>query len=812
MNARLRADDPVAEFRAAMLACGTTPPASIIGDGKLHRFSTSSDSADEAGWYVLHLDYLPAGAFGDWRTGLDERWCAKRERTMSATDEARIAIVKANREQDEQRRYNDAAEKSAAIWNAAAPASADHPYLVAKGIQPHGLRVDSNGDLIVPVKSGNQWMSLQRIAANGEKRFQYGGKIAAGYFPIGTPQEAEQRGLIAIAEGVATAATIYESTGIPTIAAFSANNLLLVAQSMGNKYREVQMLICADDDYKTPGNPGLTKARGAARAVDAIVAVPSFAANRPEGATDFNDMRKAYGATAVKACIERALAPPTAETATALPHTDPQSEPAAKISKPAPTPPPQDRDRADDTLKVSRISNIDVQPIEISDSDIANARRLAARHGKDLKFTPERGWYVWDGRRWALDDKCIQAQARAKETAIAIFDEIREAPDRDARMRHAKHSQSKNSVEAMIWLTRSEPDIPVRLTDFDKDGWLLNVGNGTIDLRTGQLRPHAREDLISNLVEVNFDLAADCDQWDAFLWRVTDRNDELYAYLRRLVGYLLVGDVSDQSLHFLYGLGNNGKSVFCEVLMRLMGEYAVTVSPDLIMLKRHGGIPNDVARLRGVRAALMNETSQGARFDEAKLKDLTGGDTLTARFLHQEFFDFSPTHRIIIRGNHKPAINGTDEGIWRRLRLVPFTVTIPEEERDPHLLEALEAELPGILNWALQGCREWQAEGLKPPPIITDAVRAYREESDTLGCFIGEVCQVRKLAQVKSSALYKRYQEFAEAAGERWIPSKDLPHEMQRRGFTWKRTKAGGIYEGLELNFSSIDDASGDGR
>jgi len=436
----------------------------------------------------------------------------------------------------------------------------------------------------------------------------------------------------------------------------------------------------------------------------------------------------------------------------------------------------------------------------ISDTDIANARRLAARHGQDPRFTPERGWLVWDGRRWAVDDKCVQVQARAKDTALAIFDEIKNAADRDIRMRHAKHSQSRSAIEAMIWLARSEPGIPARLTQFDVDGWLLNVGNGTLNLRTGELRAHARADLLTNIVEINFNPVAEYELWDAFLWRVTDRNEDLYRYLRRFVGYLLVGDTSEQSLHFLFGLGANGKSVFCEVVLRLLGDYAVAVSPDLIMLRRHGGIPNDVARLRGVRAALMNETTQGARFDEAKLKDLTGGDTLTARFLHQEFFDFRPTHRIVIRGNHKPSINGTDDGIWRRLRLVPFTVTIPADEQDHALLHKLEAELPGVLNWALQGCREWQTDGLNPPALIAEAVRQYREESDTLGRFIAECCEVRKLTQVKSSALFKRYQEFCEVAGERWIPAKDFPVEMERRGFAWKRTKTGGMFFGLELS------------
>jgi putative DNA primase/helicase len=442
------------------------------------------------------------------------------------------------------------------------------------------------------------------------------------------------------------------------------------------------------------------------------------------------------------------------------------------------------------------------------ESDIANGRRLALRHGRDLRFTIERGWYVWDGTRWAADEKGVQVQARAKETAAAIFDEIREATDRKARMQHALRSQSKGSIEAMIWMARSEPGIAARLTTFDADAWLLNVSNGTLDLRTGILREHRRLDLISNLVPVVYDTNAEWELWDAFLWRIVDRRQELYEYLRRFVGYLLVGDTSDQSLHFLYGLGANGKSVFCEVLSRLLGDYSVTASPDLIMARRHAGIPNDVARLRGARAAFMNETSQGARFDEAKLKDLTGGDTLTARFLHQEFFDFRPTHRLVIRGNHKPAINGTDDGIWRRLRLIPFTVSIPPAEQDHDLLRKLESELSGILNWALQGCREWQRDGLKPPDIVMEAGKAYREESDTLGRFIAECCTARPLAQVKASTLFRRYQEFAEQAGERWMAQKDFPAEIERRGFRYKRERTGTrIYEGLELANVRNDDA-----
>jgi len=231
---------------------------------------------------------------------------------------------------------------------------------------------------------------------------------------------------------------------------------------------------------------------------------------------------------------------------------------------------------------------------------------------------------------------------------------------------------------------------------------------------------------------------------------------------------------------------------------------------ELPTQRRHAGIPNDIARLRGVRVALMNETSQGSRFDESKLKDLTGSDSLTGRFLHAEFFDFKPTHKLIIRGNHKPTITGTDEGIWRHLRLVPFTVQIPAEEQDKHLIEKLREELcPVFLSRAFEGCSEWQRDGLNPPEMVMQAVRDYRAESDTLGRFIAEDCEIGPLAEVKSSHFFRCYQEFAQKPGERWMPAKDLPIEMERRGFMRKRTKTGAVFVGLKRVPQEID---GDGR
>jgi putative DNA primase/helicase len=474
-------------------------------------------------------------------------------------------------------------------------------------------------------------------------------------------------------------------------------------------------------------------------------------------------------------------------------------------------------------MRLAREAGIDIDPADaeaaaqrvadarrdVIDTDLANAGRLARRHGPDLRYTAAGGWLVWGGTHWLEDPKGVRVQALAKDTALAIFDEVKTASDRNELFRHAKRSQAKTAIDAMISLARSEPGVFVPLTSFDTDLMLFNVANGTIDLHTGKLRLHSRDDLITRISPIEFDPDADCEQWDAFLWRVLGQDDELYRYARRLVGYLMTGKTSEQVLHFLYGLGANGKSVFCEILEMLLGDYAIVVSPELVMMRRHSGIPNDIARLRGVRAAFLNETSQGSRFDEAKLKDLTGGDKLSGRFLHQEFFDFPPTHKLVIRGNHKPVISGTDDGIWRRLRLIPFIVTIPPDEQDHQLIDKLRAELPGILRWAVDGCLEWQREGLKPPALIVDAVREYREESDTLGRFIVEHCNTSsKLSQVKSGVLFKHYQQFAETAGERWIAHKDLPHEMRRRGFDYKRGKEGGLYFGIELTAASAPDWS----
>ncbi|MBX9631440.1 MAG: AAA family ATPase [Burkholderiales bacterium] len=307
--------DAVEQFRAAIRDAGLHPPEMIATDGKLHRFPTSGRRSDDAGWYVFHNDGIPAGAFGDWRGGMSETWRADVGRTLSTQEEAaycaRVDAMRRERAAEDARSKAEAREKAAAIWQAASLAPDEHPYLAAKGVRAHALRVH-DGALVVPMREGAELHSLQFIEATGDKRFLAGGRVSGCYFPIGKPE-----GTLCIAEGYATGASIHDATGYAVAAAFFADNLLPVARTLRARFPKVRLVICADDDAGTPGNPGLSKAISAARATGALVAVPDFGSDRPEKATDFNDLARLRGADAVRSAVAAAHAVRDAESTAA---------------------------------------------------------------------------------------------------------------------------------------------------------------------------------------------------------------------------------------------------------------------------------------------------------------------------------------------------------------------------------------------------------------------------------------------------------------------------------------------------------------
>jgi len=371
-------------------------------------------------------------------------------------------------------------------------------------------------------------------------------------------------------------------------------------------------------------------------------------------------------------------------------------------------------------------------------TDAGNARRLAARHGQDLRYCDQLGgWLIWDARRWARDET-FQVVARAKDTVQSIYAEAARELDEERRKAigaHAKRSESERCITAMVKLTRSEPGIALTSQAFDPDPMLINCLNGTLraEGREIKFRDHKRDDLITKIIPVAYRPEAQCPRWLQALDEIFAGNQELIQFIQKAAGYTLTGNTDEQCLFILYGGGENGKSTFVEVLRGLLGDYGTTADIETFLAGKGNSIRNDIARLKGSRLVSSIEADEGRRLSEALIKNLTGGDRVSARYLYHEFFEFSPTFKLWFAVNHKPGILGTDNAIWRRIRLVPFTVVIPKEKRERDLAKRLKAEeLEGILAWAVEGLKLWLQEGLEPPQLVKDATVEYRAEMDTV--------------------------------------------------------------------------------
>lgn len=423
------------------------------------------------------------------------------------------------------------------------------------------------------------------------------------------------------------------------------------------------------------------------------------------------------------------------------------------------------------------------EPRRFNLTDMGNAERFVARHGRDVRYCYLWGkWLVWSGVRWERDDSG-RVHRLAKETVRGIYAEAAAAADegtRKAIAQHATRSEAEAKIKAMLELAKSE--VPVSPNDLDANPWLLNASNGTVDLKAGELRPHRREDLLTKMAGAKYDPAAATPAWEAFLERVLP-GEELRGFVQRGAGYSATGDTSEQVMFINHGAGANGKSTFQEALAMALGEYAMRAPTEMLMMKRSGGVPNDVARLKGARFVAASETEEGRRLAESLVKDLTGQDTISARFMRAEFFDFKPSHKLWISTNHKPEIRGTDNAIWRRIRLVPWSVVVPPAERDRKLPEKLRAEAAGILSWIVRGCLDWCRAGLGEPEEVRDATAEYRAEQDVLAGFLEDCCVLRPEAWVKFADLYEAYTGWCEKSKEFVQNKRRFGNQLKERGF-----------------------------
>jgi putative DNA primase/helicase len=324
----------------------------------------------------------------------------------------------------------------------------------------------------------------------------------------------------------------------------------------------------------------------------------------------------------------------------------------------------------------------------------------------------------------------------------------------------------------MVSLAQSE--LPVTPKDLDQHPWLLTVRNGTLDLQTAERREHSRDDLITKLAPVEYDPKATCPRWDAFLNEIFKSDHELVAYVQRVIGYALTGSTKEQCYFILYGTGANGKSTLLETVKAILGDYAKTTPTETLLLKRGERISNDVARLHGARFVSATEAESNKRLAEALMKQLTGEDAVTARFLHQEFFEFAPAFKMFLAVNHLPVIQSTDPATWRRIHRIPFDVTFLKDKQDKTLREKLLAELPGILAWAVRGCLDWQQHGLNPPGAVVKATAEYKSAMDTLAMFLNECCMADHNAWTATMELYQAYTAWCDETRTRPITMTDF--------------------------------------
>jgi putative DNA primase/helicase len=430
-------------------------------------------------------------------------------------------------------------------------------------------------------------------------------------------------------------------------------------------------------------------------------------------------------------------------------------------------------------------------------ADDSLALKFTAKHGENLRYTSAMGrWSKWTGNRWERDETLAVfdlARDTCREEGIACEDK-----------RIGARIASAQTVSAVERLARADRRHAATVEQWDVDPWVLNTPGGLVDLRTGGSRPSRREDYLTKLTAVA--PRGDCAIWRKFLERVTDGKQELVDFLQRMCGYALTGVTREHAMFFLFGTGANGKSVFLNTMLGVFGDYAKTAPIETFIDSKNQAHPTDVASLQGARLVTAVETEDGRRWAESKLKALTGGDRIAARYMRQDFFEFSPAFKLVVAGNHKPGLRSVDEAIKRRFNLVPFTVTILAAERDPELAEKLKAEWPGILQWAVDGCLAWQRDGLNTPPVVETATREYFAAEDALSRWLEDRTELKPGFWENASDLFRNWKEWAESGGEFVGSQKRFSESLASKGVAQVRKKTGRGFEGIRLRGSVVRD------
>jgi putative DNA primase/helicase len=445
---------------------------------------------------------------------------------------------------------------------------------------------------------------------------------------------------------------------------------------------------------------------------------------------------------------------------------------------------------------------VELQAGKVQFTDTTNAERLYKEFGEVIRYNGAwKKWIVFNGKRWVVDDGALIHEMGLKMIR-GIYSDLLKTSDYRDRLEIERFGVLCESVrrrEAIIKAASWIKELNIDSNEVDSNPWLLCVRNGTLDLSNGTFREHEKGDFISKMADVDYEPTAECPEWKKFIREIMNYNNELISYLQTVCGWAITGDTSEQTMFILYGSGANGKSTFLNTLMYLLGEYAIATPTETFMSRKGEQIGNDLARLRGTRFVTTTETEQGKKIAEPLIKQITGNDRITARFLYGEYFNFLPTFKVFMATNHKPAIRGADHGIWRRIKLIPFTTRIPEEKQDKHLEDKLKKEVSGILNWLLEGVNRWKKEGLKAPPVVLTATDEYRSEMDIIGNFVKDCCIQKPGIIIKVRELYKAYQKWCTDNNEHMASERFLALRLQEIGFERSRNAEARFWKNLGL-------------
>jgi putative DNA primase/helicase len=805
--------DPIDAFRREMASHGLMPN-EIHADGKIHRFSVDGERG-KSGWYSLFVDGIPAGCYGNWRSGLSEKWCSKKRSELTdeqwANQQQRMAQAKKLRDKTQAERHAKARVKAVAAWNSAKPAPAHHPYLTRKKVKPYGARVDTAGKLLVPLYQFTdggtfELWAVQEIMPKGvfahsdcDKNFPSGSKKRGGFFPIG---DTDGDGPLCFCEGFSTAAAIHQATSTPVICAFDASNLDPVLKDWRSLHPHRRLIICGDDDRWTTGNPGKTKAMAAGKKYACRVVFPVFKdlTSKP---TDFNDLAVLQGFESVmeQVTIASAADRPSIETKDVIAAAFDDQKGCAnlfiRLNK--------ERFCFDHAANLwyrfdahywvvedigTPIKQIDELQLlfKLAEAGLAGEITLI---GQEEKQTTE------DTKRLTLTAKCRTLKAKSK-TVKAIIKKLNTLIFRKQVVEFAAQGPGTLGISGSEW---------------DCSPWELACKNGVVDLKTGYLRPGQPCDYIKSPCLTEYDLKAECPKFLQFLSEIFNDDGELVEFIQRILGMGLIGSsFQKQYLIILTGQGRNGKDTLLSVVGHVLGPHlAGPIAPEMLLdngkfgRRSSSGPTPDVMRLRGLRIVWASETSQGRRFDAGKAKQLTGGGSIVGRPPYgRHEIEFEQSHLIILLTNHRPHAPVDDYAFWKRIRTVPFTQSfvddpqaVNEHKVDKNILVKLKKESSGILRWMAKGCLAYQHDGLNHPVEVRAANEDYRRSEDTLQDFIDEECFIHPNASCQSSRLYQRYKAWASEGGIKAMSHKAFGEQMGRR--FKKRTSNGVIYEGVGL-------------